>query len=129
MLAQRRGARWTNTTDGITPHTKERTRCAIPNDIDAKLEQIIYAQATIIQRLNDSDRRLGDLERLTESVNTLALTTRDLVNSQNSLSGCVATLRTDVDDLKSKPGRRWDGLMATVTTVAASAFITYLLTR
>lgn len=100
-----------------------------PLTTDEKLESIMVTQATIIQRLNDSDRRLGDLEQLTKSVNTLALTTRDLVNSQNSLSGCVATLRTDVDDLKSKPGKRWDGLMATVTTIAATAFITYLFTR
>lgn len=96
---------------------------------EENLKEILQNQAAMNEWKNDMERRMCDLEKLTESVHTLALATQAIASKQEALSTSVSVLRNDVDDLKDKPAKRWDGLVGTVVTVAATAFIMSLLTR
>lgn len=101
----------------------------MPNTTEEKLELILQNQAAMNEWKVSMERRLCDLERLTESVHTLALATQAIASKQEALTASVTVLQGDVDDLKGKPAKRWDGLVGTAVTVAATAFLTYVFTK
>ena len=69
-------------------------------------------------------RRMDNLEKLTESVNSLALSVERLTNQQATTETQITTLTGDVNELKEKPAKRWD----LVITVAITAIITAVIT-
>lgn len=101
----------------------------MPTDIDAKLECILTAQARIEERLDNTNRRVDELRKLTESVQSLALSTQAIAGKQDALSTSFAALRNDVDDLKTKPAKRWDSAVTVVITVVITAVATFLLAK
>lgn len=101
----------------------------MPNTTEEKLELILQNQAAMNEWKASIERRMCDLEKLTESTHTLALATQAIAGKQEALSTSVTALQGDVDDLKAKPAKRWDALAGTLITVAATAFLTYLFTK
>ena len=72
-------------------------------------------------------RRMDNLEKLTESVNSLALSVERLTNQQATTETQIATLTGDVSELKDKPAKRWDLVVTAVITAIISAVITLLI--
>ena len=69
-------------------------------------------------------RRMDNLEKLTESVNTLAKSVERLTVQQAQTDTQVTTLTDEINEIKEKPGKRWD----LVITVAITAIITAVIT-
>jgi chromosome segregation ATPase len=69
-------------------------------------------------------RRMDNLEKLTESVNTLARSVERLTVQQAQTDTQVTALTGDINEIKEKPGKRWD----LVITVAITAIITTAIT-
>lgn len=69
-------------------------------------------------------RRMDNLEKLTESVNTLAKSVERLTVQQAQTDTQVTALTGDINEIKGKPGKRWD----LVITVAITAIITAVIT-
>ena len=74
-------------------------------------------------------RRMDNLEKLTESVNSLALSVERLTNQQATTESQITTLTGDVNELKEKPGKRWDLVVTALITAIISAGITLLIKR
>ena len=72
-------------------------------------------------------RRMDNLEKLTESVNSLALSVERLTNQQATTETQITTLTGDVNELKEKPGKRWDLVVTALITAIISAGITLLI--
>ena len=72
-------------------------------------------------------RRMDNLEKLTESVNSLALSVERLTNQQATTEGQITALTGDVNELKDKPVKRWDTAIAAIISALIGAGITYLL--
>jgi chromosome segregation ATPase len=72
-------------------------------------------------------RRMDNLEKLTESVNSLALSVERLTNQQATTETQITTLTGDVTELKEKPGKRWDLVVTALITAIISAGITLLI--
>ena len=53
-------------------------------------------------------RRMDNLEKLTESVNKLAISVERLTAQQAATDTQIETLTGDVNELKDKPAKRWD---------------------
>ena len=68
--------------------------------------------ARIEEQIKELGRRMETLEKLTESVHSLTLTVRDLVNQQAQTEQDVETLSSDVKEIKEKPAKRWDAIVA-----------------
>lgn len=68
--------------------------------------------ARIEEQIKELGRRMETLEKLTESVHSLTLTVRDLVNQQAQTEQDVETLSSDVKEIKEKPAKRWDAIIA-----------------
>ena len=79
--------------------------------------------ARIEEQINELNRRMETLEKLTESVHSLTLSVRDLVNQQAATEKDVETLSNDVKEIKEKPAKRWDALVAAGIAAIVGAFI------
>lgn len=72
-------------------------------------------------------RRMDNLEKLTESVNTLAKSVERLTVQQAQTDTQVETLSGAVDELKGRPAKRWDLVVTALITAIISAGITLLI--
>ena len=90
------------------------------NDIGAAL-------ARQEEQIKGLARRMDNLEKLTESVNSLALSVERLTNQQATTETQITTLTDDVNELKEKPGKRWDLVVTALITAIISAGITLLI--
>ncbi len=76
------------------------------------MEETGAAIARMEERINSLDRRMGNLEKLTESVQALALSVQELATKQSSTERDVETLTSEVAEIREKPAKRWDAIVA-----------------
>jgi chromosome segregation ATPase len=81
-------------------------------------------QSEQIKSLSD---RMGNLEKLTESVNKLAISVERLTAQQAATDTQIETLTGDVNEIKSKPAKRWDTVIAAIISALIGAGITLLI--
>ena len=91
------------------------------------MEETGAAIARMEEQIKGLARRMDNLERLTESVNTLALSVQSLATQQAATENQVTTLTDDVNELKSKPGKNWETAVAAVISALIGAGIAYLI--
>ena len=72
-------------------------------------------------------RRMDNLEKLTESVNKLAISVERLTAQQASTDTEIETLTGKVNELEAKPAKRWDTVIAAVISALIGAGITLLI--
>ena len=86
--------------------------------------------AAIVQGLKDTmngiTRRLEKLEGLTTSVQDLALSIRELATKQSAMEEKVDEVTNSVNELKAKPGDKWDKAVLAIMTAAIGALATLI---
>ena len=84
--------------------------------------------SAVEQRSKSNSHRLDALERHTEAVNTLA--TSVAVMAEVEVTGeKVDGLCTDVQELKSEPGKRWKSVVERVIYIVVAAVVGFILAR
>ena len=73
------------------------------------------------------EKRLDTLAALTEDVHSLALSIAKLAEQQNNTAQKVSSLSDDVKELKGKPEKHWEAVVAAIISAAVGAFITFLI--
>lgn len=73
--------------------------------------------------------RMDRQEKMVDTVHTLALSVSELANNLGTVQDKVDGLCSDVEEIKEKPGKRWDGLVEKIVFTIAGAFITFLLAQ
>lgn len=91
------------------------------------MNEIGAAMARQEEQIKGLARRMDNLEKLTESVNSLALSVERLTAQQATTEGQVTALAGDVTELKDKPAKRWDMAVAAVISALIGAGITLLI--
>lgn len=71
--------------------------------------------------------RLGNLEKLTESVNKMAISLERVTNKLTATEERVNHIADDVDEIKEKPGKRWDLVIAALISGLVGAGIAMLI--
>ena len=66
---------------------------------------------------------LNQLQKLVDSVNSLAVSVEKLAMKQNTMSDEVTGLRTDVDAIKEKPAKKWEDITSKVIWAILAAII------
>lgn len=90
----------------------------------------IYATLSALeQRSKSNSHRLDALERQTEAVNHLATSVAVMAEKVESTGEKVDGLCVDVQEIKQKPGKRWEAIVTTVLTALVSAVVGYFLAR
>ena len=70
---------------------------------------------------------MDNLEKLTESVNKLAISVERLTSQQATTEGQITTLTNDVNELKEKPAKHWETAVAAVISAIVGAGIALLI--
>mgnify|MGYP003558130143 CR=1 FL=1 len=95
--------------------------------LEREIADIKSTQAALEQQAKTLFNRIGQMEELVKSVQTLALSVRDLTNAQANTSSAVKTLRKDVDEIKSEPSKRWKAVTDKALMLVVGALIGYIL--
>ena len=91
------------------------------------MQEIGQAMVRQEEQIKGLARRMDNLEKLTESVNKLAISVERLTAQQAATDTQIKTLTGDVNDLKEKPAKRWDLVVTALITAIISAGITLLI--
>ena len=70
--------------------------------------------------------RMGNLEKLTDSVNKLAISLERLTAKEAAVETRVGEIAEDVDEMKQKPAKRWDTVIASIISALVGAGIALL---
>lgn len=81
-------------------------------------------QSEQIKSLSD---RMGNLEKLTESVNKLAISLERLTARESATEKQVEHLAEDMEGIKGKPAKRWETVIAAVISALVGAGIALLI--
>jgi len=74
-----------------------------------------------------NEGRIKKLEGEHEILHELAKSIAVMAEKQNTMGESVERLEHKVDDLESKPAKRWDNLVEKVLCTAAGAFVAWVL--
>ena len=91
------------------------------------MQEIGAALARQEEQIKGLARRMDNLEKLTESVNTLAKSVERLTVQQAQTDTQITTLTGEVNEIKEKPGKRWDLVVTAAITAIVTAGITLLI--
>lgn len=78
-------------------------------------------------RSKSNAHRLDELEKRQENLEDLVGSVKVLANRQETVEADVKEIKSDVKELASKPGRRWDGLVDKIILTVAAAIVGFLL--
>lgn len=95
--------------------------------ITMETQDIGAALARQEEQIKGLARRMDNLEKLTESVNKLAISVERLTSQQATTEGQITTLTDDVNDLKDKPAKHWETAVTAVISALVGAGIALLI--
>ena len=91
-------------------------------EIKAKQAAADEQRKTIFQRLDKQDKMIESVHKLATSVEKLAM-------KQDAMETKLGNLCTDVDEIKSKPAKRWEGIVEKVIFTVVGALVAYVLAQ
>lgn len=89
--------------------------------------ELIQAVARQQEQIKTLFERMGNLEKLTDSVNKLAISLEQLTGKESATEKQVENLADDLKEIKEKPAKRWDTVVAAVISALIGAAIAYLI--
>lgn len=91
------------------------------------MQELGTALARQEEQIKGLARRMDNLEKLTESVNKLAISVERLTSQQATTETQITTLTGDVNELKEKPAKHWETAVAAIISALIGAGITLLI--
>lgn len=85
--------------------------------------------SAVEQRSKSNSHRLDELKKQTEAVNALATSVAVMAERVEITGNKVDGLCTDVQELKSEPGKRWKSLVEKVIYIVVAAVVGFVLAR
>lgn len=73
--------------------------------------------------------QLAEVKGMTESVHKLATTVEVLALEQKNTGEKIDKLTGEVDEIKEKPGKKWESVVTVAITAIVTGVVTFLLTR
>lgn len=96
---------------------------------ESEIQQVREMLATQKEQIKTLYARVDEQKTLTESVHKLAISLERLTSAQKSTADKVDDLTSDVEELKTKPAKRWDSATTVVITAIITAVITFIFTK
>lgn len=93
------------------------------------LESVALKLQETTDRSIRNEGRIKKLESESAVLHQLATSVAVMAEQMKTMNENVVTLTSEVDELREKPGKRWDGLIDKIVLIIASAVLTYALTK
>lgn len=90
--------------------------------IEHRLTEVEERAKSNSHRLDEVEKRQGNLEELTSTVKVLAV-------REENVEKDVKEIKSDVKSISDKPGKRWDNLVDKIVWAVAAALIAYALSK
>lgn len=81
---------------------------------DEKINQIVEAQVRMEEQIKTLFNQQADIKELTETVQKLAIALEKQGMALQSTEKKVDGVKSDVDEIKAKPAKRWDAIIAAI---------------
>lgn len=85
--------------------------------------------SAVEQRSKSNSHRLDELKKQTEAVNALATSVAVMAERVEATGEKVDSLCSDVQELKSEPGKRWKSVVERVIYIVVAAVVGFILAR
>lgn len=92
-------------------------------------EMIAVKLQEVADRSIRNEGRIKKLENEHEVLHELATSVAVMANKMDSMNASVTTLTNKVDQLESKPAKRWDGIVDKIIWAVCAAVIAFILAR
>lgn len=74
-------------------------------------------------------RRLDKQDEMIESVHSLARSVDRLTQQQSDMRQQMADMSTDLDEIKSKPAKRWEAITMQIVEIVVAALVGFILAK
>lgn len=81
------------------------------------------------ERSKSNTHRIGTLEKNTEVLNRLATAVEVMALKQDTMSGSVDRLTSEVESLKAEPGKRWKFVVEKAIYIAVAAVLGFIFAK
>jgi predicted nucleic acid-binding Zn-ribbon protein len=93
------------------------------------IEEIAVKLQETTDKAARNEGRIKKLERESEALHKLATSVEVMAEQMKNINTNVSTLTKKVDDIESKPGKRWDSLVGNIIWGIVGAVLAYLLSQ
>lgn len=83
----------------------------------------------IESRSKSNTRRLDDMEKRQDNLDDLVGTVKVLADREARVEKDVGEIKSSVNELKEKPGKRWDGLIDKIILTIAAAVLGFIFAK
>ena len=91
------------------------------------MEAIEVQFGKLEQKVDDVIMRINNMESLVDSIHQMSLSIKELAVKFSSMENHVKRISDDVDELKTKPAKRWESVVAALIAGVVGAFIGHYL--
>ncbi len=91
------------------------------------IEDLAVKLQETTDRSTRNEGRIKKLESESAVLHQLATSVAVMAEQMKTMNASVLTLTTEVEELKDKPGKRWDSLIDKIIWAVAGAVLTYIL--
>ena len=92
-------------------------------------EQLALKWQETTDRSLRNEGRIKKLEGESEVLHQLATSVAVMAEQMKNMNASVSTLAEEVEEMKEKPAKRWDGLVDKIVWAVAAALIGFVLAR
>ena len=93
------------------------------------VEEVALKLQETTDRSLRNEGRIKKLEGESAVLHQLATSVAVMAEQMKTMNSSVLTLTTEVEELKDKPGKRWDGLIDKIIWAVAGAVLAYILAQ
>ena len=98
------------------------------DDLNTTVSRLSMDMARVDEQSKTLFKQQAEIKALTETVQKLAMSIERQGLSLKTTDEKLDGVKQDVDEMKSKPAKRWDSLISIAISVVVTALITYVLT-
>ena len=91
------------------------------------IEDLAIKLQETTDRSTRNEGRIKKLESESAVLHQLATSVAVMAEQMKTMNSSVLTLTTEVEELRDKPGKRWDGLVDKIIWAVAGAVLAYIL--
>ena len=93
-------------------------------------ENVIEHRLTEVEERSKSNtHRLEELERRQDNLDDLVSTVKVLADREERVESDVKEIKTEVKNITSKSGKRWDNLINQIITIVVAAIAGFILAK
>lgn len=83
----------------------------------------------IMDLAKSNKKRIDNLEEEQKELRSLTTAVSQMVVEQKNMRDDIAEMKTDVKEIKEKPGKRWDNMAEKVLNLITAAVVAWMLAK